>query len=595
MREHRWIVTLGVVAAMGSLLAPAAHATGAEETGAKVTVEGVVERLADVTSGVDAAVRLPDGERLPLRDADSVGAGDRVRLTVPVPADAVADIRAGRRVEGTDVVVDRAELRAATRRPAPSGSGLSDAVVGHLSDEGTPVAGTGAVVLAPARTAQGASAPAVHALTVAVVRPKGVQGTVATAAQVASQVGGADAYWREQSRGAVSLRLGSVSKPYASAYSCSDSPFSMWTEAARATGFTEGDNRHLVVLLPRSALDAGCSYGLASMGGQLSTGGVVYVSDTSWPVLAHEIGHNLGLSHAKGLHCRSVTDANLGRLAAGCSLEEYGDPHDVMSASAQDNAGSLSLPQAVRVGLADTRDYVDVTGGTRTLTLRPVSGLTGVRAARIRDPRSGAVYWVEYRDRTRRDARLYTPMAAGVRVLREEPATADSPWPATVSLDASPTGAANDASWALPAGSTFTTYGGGVGVTVTGVRGGAVAVEVVVASGARAVGTPGRVTRASAPVSRPAVKKAGPATPKVSIDNRGVVSWKSGTRGVRYDAAIRTVKGRAVSTPRTWYSKTTRTSAQLKGARGTTVHVRVRAVSGGTGSAWSGWHAVAFG
>lgn len=596
MREHRWIVTLGVVAALGGLLSPAAHASGVDETDARVTVEGVVERLADVTSGSDAAVRLPNGERVPLTGAGSATAGDRVRVTVPVPAEAVAAIRAGRPVAGAeDVTVSRSELRAAAVRPAPSGSPLSDVVVGHVSDQGATLAPSDSVVLARGRVAAGSAAPAVHSLTVAIVRPKGVQGTVATAAQVAAQVRGADAYWREQSHGAVSLRLGTVAQPYASAYSCNDNAFSIWTEAARATGFTEGPDKHLVVVFPRSAVDAGCSYGLATMGQAVSSGGVLYVSDTSWPVLAHELGHNLGLAHAKGLHCRSTTDSNLSRLGAGCSVEEYGDPFDVMAASAQDNAGSLSMPQAVRIGLAGSQDYVDVVGGSRAVTLRSVSGLGGVRAARVRDPRSGAIYWVEYRDRSGRDARLYMPMAAGVRVLREEAPTGDNPWSSTVALDASPTGAANDTSWALPAGATFASYGGGVGISVTGTGRGAATVKVTVAAGGRAVaGSPGRVTRAAATAPRSTAKSA-VATPSLSISSNGRVTWKSsGAKAVRYDVVVRPVAGGKAGKERVWYSKTTRTSAPLSGTRGTTIHIRARATAGGRTSSWSGWHAVAF-
>lgn len=600
MREHRWVVVVGVVAVLGGLASPAVYAFSGESDGAEVGVEGVVERLSDVTSGSDVAVRLPSGDRVPLTDGGVTESGDRVRVTVPVPEDVVDDIRAGRPVDGAEEhTVTRSDLRASTLRPAPSDSPLSHAVAEHIAEEGTPVASRETVVLAHAEVAAGAAASAVHTVTVAIVRPKGVSGTVATAAQVAAQVKGADTYWREQSGGKVALQLGTVSKPYASAYTCRDSAFAVWTEAARATGFREGPDKHLVVVLPRTAVDAGCSYGLASMGHDLSSGGVAYVSDTAWPVLAHEFGHNLGLAHAKGLRCRSTSDADLARLPGGCRVDEYGDPFDVMSASSQGNAGSLSMPQAVRVGFAGTGDFVDVAGGSRTVTLRPVSGLSGVRAARVRDPRSGAVYWVEYRDRGGRDAGLYMPMTAGVRVLREEAATTGQ-WPGTVALDASPTGSGSDADWSLPAGSTFASYGGGVGFSVGAVGRGAATVTVNVAASGRAVaGTPGKVTRRSAaavgrPSPRPTATTVRVATPSLSVARNGRVTWRSPGRAVRYDARIRRVVGRSTGKEQVWYSKTGRTSALLKGTRGTTVQIRVRATAGGTSSTWSRWQAVTF-
>ncbi|GMA40442.1 hypothetical protein GCM10025883_24870 [Mobilicoccus caccae] len=567
-----------------------AHANPADGD-AQVRVVGVVERLADPVDGLESAVRLPGGERLPVDAAGRARPGDEVSVTIPVTQDVVEAAESGRSVPGVDGEVSptRRELRRASATPAAPDSALAKATVQDVVDAGRVAPVDTVTVLQQARSGAG-SVGAVHDVTVAIVAPKGVRGRVATRAQVATQVKNVGAYWREQSGGAVDFRLARTVGAYASAYTCKDSPFKLWTEAARATGFDEGPGKHLVVVLPREAVDAGCSYGLASMGQDVESGGVAYVADTSWPVLAHELGHNFGLAHAKALQCRSITDADLARVPSSCGVDEYGDPFDVMAASAANVAGSLSVPQAVRVGFIGSSGYVDVRSGVRKVTLNAVSSLNGVRGVRVRDPRSGAVYWVEYRTRAGRDSALYRPMTAGVRVLREESVTPDTPWPGTVALDASPTGRDSDASWQVPAKHLFTSYGSGVSVTVESVAGARATVSVSVsAAGRRVAGArAGAVSRVGTAAA------AAPSTPSLAINSRGVVSWKT-QRAVRYDVVVRRVDGRSHGRIQTWYAGTTRTSAQLKAARGTTVQVRARAKGAdGRVGAWSSWRAVAF-
>lgn len=590
MRTYRWIestIMSMIVVAAGISASPAATAHSGD---AHVKVEGVVARLADTVDGFDAALRLPNGSYLPVDDAGSARPGDTVAVTMDVPDVVVRAAVKGEAMAGVDgqVRLNRSELRLASGRPAESTSALSKATQRQVVSDGTVAPVRSVHVLAHSQPPS--SAPATHEVTVAIVAPRGVSAKVATAAQVAQQVKGADAYWREQSGGTVSLRLARTVGPYASRLSCQDNPFDMWTEAARATGFVEGANKHLVMVFPKEATGAGCSYGLASMGQGLSTGGIAYVSDTAWPVLAHELGHNLGLAHAKGLRCKSATDVNLSRVPAGCSIDEYGDPFDIMAASAADSAGSLSVPQAVRLGLIGSNGYVSVTGGSRVLALSPVSSLKGVRGVRVRDPRSGATYWVEMRTRTGRDAKLYQPMMAGVRVLREEAATQETPWAATVALDASPTGKSWDSATTMTAGSTFTTYGAGVVISVASVGSTAAKVTVSTAAAGRTIGARAGIVARSAGTKAVAVA---PATPKVSISNKGVVSWGT-TKGAKYDVVMRRASGKSYGKTQTWYAATSRTSAKLTARKGTTIQVRARTRVGSKVGAWSGWRAVAF-
>lgn len=592
MRAQGRLVAAGITSffvVAGVATAPAT-ADPADDRMARAEVVGVVERLADAPSGTDVAIRLPAGDRLPLTTAGSARPGDRVEVTVSVPTAVARAARAGAAVEGIEgtVQLGRDEVAVAATVPAASDSPLSEATQESVVTSGATAAVQTVKVLN--RADAPATSTGSHEVVVALVVPRGLKAAPATAAQVTDQVAKASEFWNEQSRGAVTLQVGRISKPYASAFSCQDSPFQMWTEAARATGFTEAPNRHLVMVLPRAAENAGCSYGLASMGQTPSSGGIAYVADTAWPVLAHELGHNLGLAHAKSLECQDVTDVPLRRRPGSCGIEEYGDPFDVMAASASDSAGSLSTVQASRLGFVDQSSVVDVTSGTHRVVLNPVSSLRGVRAVRVRDPRSGATYFVEFRTRTGRDARLYEPMAAGVRVLREERATATNPWPSSVALDASPTGSGKDFSWSLAPAHTLTTWASGVTITVDEVARSSATVTVSAFSSGKPTPTavPGKVSTSYQ------VTAAAPGRASLAVSTQGQVAWKASS-AKSYDVVLRRVNGRTVGRTQTWYAKTVRTSARLSGIRGTTMQVRARGRGAdGHAGAWSGWTTVVF-
>lgn len=568
---------------------PAHHADAGAPGASTSTTDSHDEHRSGDAPSTMTALRTADGTLVPV-DEDAVqdlDGGTRVTVTAQVPPTVVAAARADGATtapDGSSVKVNRADLREGTSGPAKTDSQLTKATVAAASSTGTPLRATKTTVAGASTASATTYSRAVHDITVAVVVPRGVTGASATATQIRNQVANASAYWSGVSGGGITLRVAKISARYVSAYRCGDDVFAMWSEAAKRTGFTEAPNKHLVISFPKEAAGGGCPYGLASIGSGVNSGGVALVSDTAWPVLAHEVGHNFGLGHAKALRCNRA-DVNLDSLPSGCSLVEYGYPWDVMAASSTDSAGTLSAVQASRIGLLTSAHVVQATPGSRAVTLQPMASGTGVRAVRIADPASDAVYFVEYRVRTGRDLRLYQNMPNGVRVLKVDRTS----WQerGSVVLDATPTGSANDIARQVPVGSTWRSTSGAVSVRVAAA--GATANVTVAVGSAAAAPTRTAGVATGVTVSAPAIDATAATGPRARI------SWRGGPAGARYDVQVQEVGvnargARSLGPVRTWRSGTRATSANYAGRAGTHVQFRARA----NGGAWSSWRSVTF-
>lgn len=127
----------------------------------------------------------------------------------------------------------------------------------------------------------------------------------------------------------------------------------------------------LVYLVPESS---GCNANWGTVGGAPSRAFVPAGLDLQ--IVAHELGHNLGLRHAHGLHCSE------GVLAGNCSRLEYGDTMSIMG-DALAHAGPFQKEQ---LGWLSGVTEVTTSG---TYTLAPMAGQTtqpkGLKILRGRD------------------------------------------------------------------------------------------------------------------------------------------------------------------------------------------------------------------
>jgi hypothetical protein len=174
-------------------------------------------------------------------------------------------------------------------------------------------------------------------------------------------------YWNEQTGGLVKVATAAVNFGWGiSAYDCSN-PTGLWNAAATRANWTGGPGKHLLVNLPQNS--AGCSYGLAQIGGSMGAGGKLYVTDVATSVMAHELGHNFGLGTRVGA---SATRARRPVPAAMWTIAT------TTTSWASPWVGQLNAPQAARLGVLPAGQQVAVTTAPAAFTpCRPTAGTRG--------------------------------------------------------------------------------------------------------------------------------------------------------------------------------------------------------------------------
>lgn len=86
-------------------------------------------------------------------------------------------------------------------------------------------------------------------------------------------------------------------------------------------------------------------------------------------LLVHEVGHNLGLSHARTAYCTDANNAVVS-ISDTCQTSEYGDPYDAEG----NNTMGFSSPRRVYLGAIPLSNVITATAGTYTIA--PIQDVT---------------------------------------------------------------------------------------------------------------------------------------------------------------------------------------------------------------------------
>jgi hypothetical protein len=259
-------------------------------------------------------------------------------------------------------------------------------------------------------------------------------------------------------------------------------------------------------------------------------------------VVAHELGHNMGLHHASSITCTSggVTVA----YSATCTPDEYGDPFDVMGKNLRRN-NAWHLQQIGFLGRGNVQTAA--ASGTYTLTSTSTRG-TGTQLLRVPRPGTGTQLYYDLELRSSGgvfDNFLSTDPAVNGVTIHVDPS------PATITqsllIDTTPGTSSGFDDAPLTAGRSFTD--GDVVVSVSSVSGNTATVDVAGAA------TPDAV----APTA-PASLVADPAPDQVALswsassDNVGVVGYRVYRDGSLIDTTTATSATDTAVVPGTAYS-----------------------------------------
>jgi hypothetical protein len=294
---------IGVAVALVAVLAAVGFepAASAAQSAPTVSLVGELIQLADHSGPAMAAIRTADNQLVPVEAAalTRLKPGSVLTVNVVVPANvreaaATNSTLTLRRADGktTATSLTAGDLAAAGDGTAePAKSDLAKAAIASAVSTGLPLAVSAVISVADP---VGSYTPAIRHLFVAIVTPKGWSTPNAvTQTQIRTQVANASTYWSNVSGGAISLALTTITAPYPSAFNCTN-PLSLWSEAATKAGFKDDPNTSLVVELPAhidQSPASGCSYGLGTIGANVNTDAMAYISDNAFPGLAHELGH----------------------------------------------------------------------------------------------------------------------------------------------------------------------------------------------------------------------------------------------------------------------------------------------------------------
>lgn len=401
---------------------------------------------------------------------------------------------------------------------------------GHLLDSGALSLATAAPVQTLAAAAPAALIPSQRTVAVLIVTAEGAPvpsqpGDVEAA--MFSATTSVDAFYREQSAGALGFTgyvFGPWTVPAIPAGTCPDDA---WMALARSLAAQNKVNlsayQHVIVDFPKSD---GCHYEAAAYVGlsPSSTQGEVFVNGPfTTRIVAHEIGHNLGLWHAAALVCHDAAGVlvpTVEPIASGCIDPEtsddvqYGDPYDVMGGAPELRQMNAVHRRAIGILPADA---INVIGQLGAYTLQAIEGSAGVRALEIPFG-GGRSYSIELRRPFGFDAFAPTdPAVTGVLIHRDA-WSGDDLHTLLVNASAATSGDWRDAP--LRVGGTFTDAPHGIAVTLLSLSASGATVGVTVTGEHNPPAAP--ISLTAKLVGSSSVELAWPA----SLDDTGIESYR---------------------------------------------------------------------
>ena len=282
-----------------------------------------------------------------------------------------------------------------------------------------------------------------------------------------------DAFYREESYGKISLtgKLGAngdvfgwlrIDSPTAGC------PYGEWRraadDAAAEAGIDLGGYDHLIYMFPRQS---SCTWeGIEGV----AANGMMLNGNQSVQVIAHEMGHSLGLQHAGSWTCTS--GGVRVQISDDCTMTQYGDPFDIMGNIAVRHSNGSALEKLGFLAPENVRT-IDASGVYQLHSaLHPTSEPTVLRIRRKTTfDGETSYYYLEVREQGGIFENVSDATTTGVSIR----VTGESYTPETLLIDANPaTATFQDAP--LGVGQTF--EGGPVRITTQSAAGGNASVSV---------------------------------------------------------------------------------------------------------------------
>jgi hypothetical protein len=261
------------------------------------------------------------------------------------------------------------------------------------------------------RTPVAPSGPAtMHVIDVAIVTggPDGAPGAPSVAT-IKAAIAQASTYWADGTNGGLTGFVANTTiKTYTTSKTCAEGEYEFLDEASQKFGYDGRDAgyfnaRHLLVITP-STCDL-LSWGLGSVGEDATSNGWLTMPARSTGYVAtliHELGHNIGLLHAD-LRADPCSSTERWREPVCSGDYEYFDLYSPMALDFIVGSGSTATPAldaAHRAYFGFPASYLATAPANvaTSYTLKSVESTSGLRAIRIKEPGTGRILYVEYRD-----------------------------------------------------------------------------------------------------------------------------------------------------------------------------------------------------